>query len=393
MSGSPFTLKENPTNAVMIGSLDSKESKLLFRNHSNATYGSGHILFLRQSTLLAQPFDAKRLELTGDAFPIAEPVQEDEGRILGLFSTSENGVLLYAEGTSGTDRQLIWVDRSGKKVGEVPGADAYGDQQISPDGKRVSFSLQSSGSDIWIYDIARGVKTRLTFASVSAQASQAGIWSPDGRQIAYSCARPGKFDLCLRPSDGSGNEEVFQEGTPTPQYPNDWSPDGKILAYYQSRLGIWEIWMVPLSSVSKSYGFLQSQFSEFGARFSPDGKWVAYASTESGRPEVYVVPFPGPGGKWQVSTGGGAWPRWRRDGKEIFYLSPDNKIMAADVRRSGSSFEVGAVRALFETRPYRGSGAAFDVTADGQRFIVNYTAEQPTAAITLVVNWTAEVKK
>jgi Tol biopolymer transport system component len=151
--------------------------------------------------------------------------------------------------------------------------------------------------------------------------------------------------------------------------------------------------MLPLSGERKPYPFLQSTFNELGARFSPDGKWLAYFSLESGRPEVYVVPFPGPGGKWQVSTGGGTWPRWRRDGKEIFYLSPDNKVMAAEVRASGTSFEIGAAQPLFETRPYRSGGAAFDVSADGQRFIIEYAGEQPTAAITLVVNWDAELKK
>ncbi len=394
LAGSPFTPKESPANAVMIGSLDSKEGKLLFHNHSNAIFASGHILFLRQNTLMAQPFDAKRLELTGDAFPIADPVQEDEGRILGVFSASSNGIVTFAEGTRGLDRQLIWVDRTGKKVGEVPGADAYGDQLISPDGKRVLFSLGSSGSDIWVYDIARGVKTRLTFGSSSSQANQACIWSPDGSRIAYTGVRPGTFfGLFQRPSDGSGNEEVILEGTSAPKYPNDWSPDGKVITYYESHMGVWEIWMIPLTGERKPYPFLKSQFNQLGARFSPDGKWVAYSSVESGRPEVYVVPFPGPGGKWQVSTGGGTWPRWRRDGKEIFYLSPDNKIMAAEVKASGPSFEVSAIRPIFETRPYRAGGAAFDVTPDGQRFIINYLEEQPSAAITLVINWPADLKR
>jgi eukaryotic-like serine/threonine-protein kinase len=393
VAGSSFTQKESPSNSILVGSLDSKESKLLFHTHANAIYASGHILFLRLNTLMAQPFDAKRLELTGEAFPIADPVQEDEGRIHGVFSASENGVLTYVDGTSHADRQLIWIDRSGKKLGELPGADTYADTQISPDGKRLTFTLESSGFDIWVYDIARGVKTRLTFGSSSSQANQAAVWSRDGRQIAYSCVRPGKFGLCLRPSDGSGNEEFIHPGNEQPRYPNDWSPDGKVLAYYESRLGVLEIWMLTLSGERKPYPFLQSTFNELGARFSPDGKWLAYFSLESGRPEVYVVPFPGPGGKWQVSTGGGTWPRWRRDGKEIFYLSPDNKVMAAEVRASGTSFEIGAAQPLFETRPYRSGGAAFDVSADGQRFIIEYAGEQPTAAITLVVNWDAELKK
>ncbi len=393
VAGSAFTPKESPTNSILVGSLDSKESKLLLHTHANAIYASGHLIFLRLNTLMAQPFDAKRLEVTGEAFPIADPVQEDEGRFHGVFSASENGVLTYVEGASGLGRQLVWVDRSGKKLGEVPGPDAYDDPQISPDGKRLSFTLGSSGYDIWVDDIARGVKTRLTFGSSSSQANQAGVWSPDGRQIAYSCMQPAKFGLCLRPSDGSGNEDVIRPGNEQPRYPTDWSPDGKVLAYYELRVGVSEIWMMPLSGERKPYPFLQSQFGQFNASFSPDAKWVAYASVESGRAEIFVVPFPGPGGKWQVSTGGGNWPHWRRDGKEIFYLSPENKVMAAEVKPSGSSFEIGAVRALFETRPYRSGGAAFDVTGDGQRFIINYSGEQPTAAITLVVNWTADVKK
>jgi eukaryotic-like serine/threonine-protein kinase len=393
VAGSSFTPMGSPTNSILVGSLDSKESKFLFHTHANAIFASGHILFLRQNTLMAQPFDAKRLELTGDAFPVADPVQEDTGRIRGAFSGSENGVLTYVEGASSPERQLIWVDRSGKKLGEVPGPDAYSDAQISPDGKRLTFTLASSGNDIWVYDITRGVKTRLTFGSASSQGNSAGVWSPDGRRIAYSCARAAKFGLCLRPSDGSGKEDVLYPGTEQPRYPNDWSPDGKVLAYYEVRVGVWEIWMMPLSGERKAFPFLQSQFNQFGARFSPDGKWLAYSSVESDRPEVYVVPFPGPGGKWQVSTGSGTWPRWRRDGKEIFYLSTGNKVMSAEVKANGSSFEIGAVRALFETRPYRSGGSAFDVTADGQRFIIEYAGEQPTAAITLVVNWTADLKK
>jgi len=206
VAGSAFTPKESPTNSVLVGSLDSKESKLLFHTHANAIYASGHILFLRQNTLMAQPFDAKRQELTGEAFPLADPVQEDEVRFLGIFSASENGVFTYVDGANRADRQLIWVDRSGKRLGELPGADAYANAQISPDGKRLMFTLEDPGRDIWVYDVARGVKTRLTFGS---SFNSMGLWSPDGRQIAYACVRPGKYGICLRPSDGSSNEEVI----------------------------------------------------------------------------------------------------------------------------------------------------------------------------------------
>jgi eukaryotic-like serine/threonine-protein kinase len=394
VAGTPFAPKGNPTNAILAGLLDSKESKLLFYTHGNAIYAAGHILFLRQNTLMAQPFDPKRLELTGDAFPIADPVQEDESTLRSIFSASQDGLLAYLEGASGGDRKLIWVDRSGKKLGEIPEADAYVSPRISPDGKRITFTLTSFGYDVWSYDMARGVKTRLTFGSASAQANQNAVWSPDGRRIAYTSIREGKFGLYLKPSDGSGSEEVLLEGIPQSRYLSDWSPDGKVLAYQGSHQGTLSSWMLPLSGERKPYPFLPSQFTQIQASFSPDGKWVAYCSNESGELKVYVVPFPGPGGKWQVSPGGGCAPRWRRDGKEIFYLSPDNKLMAAEVKANESSFEIGAVQPLFETRPYRTViNGSFDVSADGQRFVIAYEAGQPTAAITLVVNWTADLKK
>ena len=393
LSGTGSSPKDSPTNALLVGSLDSQESKLLFRTHANAVYVAGHILFLRQNTLMAQPFDAKRLELAGEAFPIAEHVEEDDGRIFGVFSASENGVLTYADATSGTNRQLAWFDRSGKPIGVVPGMDLYADPEISPDGKRLSFRLEPPGDDIWIYDIARGIKTRLTFGAAVAQPSYAGVWSPDGQRIAYATFRNGKLSLYQRPSDGSGSEELLVEGTSRVVYPSSWSPDGKFLAYYEPLQVVNTISMVPMSGERKPTTFLQSQFIQLAPRFSPDGKWIAYCSGESGRTEVDVVAFPVPGRKWQVSTEGGCSARWRRDGREIFYLAPDSKIMAVEVRTSGPNFEIGAVRPLFQTKPYRGGEMVFDVTADGQRFIVNYSEEQPSVAITLVVNWTEELKK
>jgi eukaryotic-like serine/threonine-protein kinase len=378
----------------MVGSLDSKESKLLLHAHASAIYASGLILFLRQNTLMAQPFDTKRLELTDDAFPIGDPVLEEGTNLKGLFSASENGNLAYLDGSTGASRQLIWLDRSGKKVGEMPGADPYNFPSISPDGKRIAYVLESSGWDVWSYDIARAVKTRLTFGSASAQANLSEVWSPDGRWIAYTCNRFGKFGLCRKPSDGSGTEEILLEGQDQLKYLSDWSPDGKFLTYREPQQGsTWAVWMLPVSGERKPYPFLQSQFIQMNARFSPDSRWVAYCSNESGDFKVYVVPFPGPGGKWQVSAGSGCNPRWRRDGKELFYLSFDNKVMAADVRASGSSFEVGALHTLFEARPLSGTLGNFDAAADGQWFVFVNELGQPTAAITLVVNWTADLKK
>jgi Tol biopolymer transport system component/predicted Ser/Thr protein kinase len=392
LAGLPYSIRENPTTAIRVGSLDSTPSKLLVPTHASAIYASGHILFLRQNTLMAQPFDTKKLELTGDAIPVEDPVMEDTSIVKGVFSASENGRLTYVRSASTGSRQLNWVDRSGRKIGQVPGADAYAGPQISPDGKTIVYTLISPGYDIWSYDVARKVKTRLTFGSASTPANAWAVWAPDGRWIAYTCVRNGKYGLCRKLSDGSGTDEVLLEGTELPRWPGDWSPDGKSLIYSELRQGTTALSWLPLSGERKPYPFRQSNFNEGYPQFSPNGKWVAYCSDESGEDKIYVVPFPGPGGKWQVSPGGGCRPRWRRDGKELFYLSSDNKVMAAEVKAGGFNFEAGTVHALFEAR-FPSTTERYDVTADGQRFIVVEEAVQPGTTITLVVNWTAELKK
>jgi len=384
---------EKTSNTILVGSLDSKQSKPLMHTHANGLYASGHLLFLRDNTLMAQAFDLNRLELTGEMFPVADPVEEEEITSHGITSVSQNGMLAYHEGTGTANRELIWVDRAGKRVGEVPGADAYANPRISPDGKRVLYSLLSPSFDIWSYDIARGLKTRLTFGSGNAQGNLYAIWSPDGQRIAYTSVRGGKFGIYQKPADGSGNEQVLLEGVESTQYTNDWSQDGKFLAFHHTLEGTVAISVLPLSGPRKPNLFLHSQSAMFRAAFSPDGKWLAYCSNESGNLKVYVVPFPGSGGKWEVSLGGGDYPRWRRDGKELFYLSLDNKIMAVEVKANGSSFAIGAVRPLFETRANRSIVGAYDVSADGQRFLIAYEPGQPNAAITLVENWDAELKK
>src|SRR5262249_23915097 len=275
-------------------------------------------------------------------------------------------------------------DRSGRQVGGVPGADAYASPRISLDGKRLVFNLDATGNDIWTYDLARGVKTPLTFGR-SEQGNIFPVWAPDGRRIAYSSDREGKQTLYVRASDGSSGEEILIKGGNQYKFPTDWSPDGKTLAYQEGALGGWEVWMLPLEGERKPYPFLQTEFSARAAAFSPDGRWLAYCSNESGGYQVYVVPFPGPGGRWQVSPAGGISPRWRRDGKELFYLTPENKLMAAEIKAYTSSIEVGAIHPLFDLRGY-GAFARYDVSGDGQRFIVPYEAGQPTTAITLVVH-------
>jgi eukaryotic-like serine/threonine-protein kinase len=393
LAGTPYGLKENATNSIVVGSLDSNEGKFVMHTHAGAMYASGHILFLRQNTLMAQPFDARSLELTGEAFPVADPVREEETTIRSYFSVSRSGLLAYLEGSGEAERELVWLDRSGKRIGVVPGQDSYLTPRISPDGKKVAYTTGGHGFDIWSYDLARGLKTPLTFGSGSGQSNLFPVWSPDGQHIAYTSVRGGKFGLYQKAADGSGSEDVLLEGTEYVRYLNDWSPDGKFLAYQDNYNGVSSIFVLPLSGERSPHPFLQTQFTMVRSSFSPDGKWLAYCSNESGDLKIYVVPFPGSGGKWQISSGGGDFPRWRHDGKELFYLSLDNKMMAAEVKASGSSFASGGARQLFETRAYRSQVGAFDVSADGQRFILAYEPGQPNEAITIVENWDAELKK
>jgi len=400
LAGSTFTPREAASNSILMGSLDSKETKLLFHTHYQAAYASGHLLFLLQSSLMAQPFDEKRFELTGEAVPIAEQVREDASIAHAWFSPSTNGLLLYAEGAA-KNRQLVWFERNGTQTAAVPGEDAYSGVSLSPHGKKLAYYLDGTGFDVWSLDIASGVKTPLTFGASSGQGNLYPVWSPDEKHIAYASFRNGKYGLYQKSADGSGSESVLLEGTDHFRIPTSWSPDGKLLLYHEGVSGGtyangvpggWSIWILPIFGDRKTYPFIQSTFSAREASFSPDGKWVAYCSNESGEYRVYVVPFPGPGGKWQVSLGDGRGPLWRRDGKEIFYLSADNKLMVVKVETSGGSFAAGEARALFDSHSY-GVFGRYDVSADGQRFVVAYDGSQSSNTLTSVVNWPAELKK
>lgn len=346
---------------------------------------------------MAQPFDAPRLALTGDAFPIAEQIQiqPEDPPPLGVFSASGTGVLAYQTGSAAGDSRLLWFDRSGRQIGALGDRAGYDSVALSPDGTRAAVSLldPSSGTyDVWLYDVARGVRTRFTFDPGNEMMP---IWSPDGGRIVFNSTRKGRRDLYQKASSGAGPEEVLLEGG-FDKYAYSWPPDGRYLLYNSTvehpRTGV-DIWVLPSFGDRKPFPFLQTPFNEGLAQFSPDGPWIAYQSTESGRSEVYVAPFPGSGGKWQISPAGGSWARWRRDGREIFYLAPDNKLMAAAVNGRGAGFEVGAVQPLFETRP-KIARLGYDVSADGQRFLVNTLVEEATSApITVVVNWSAGLKK
>ncbi len=388
--GAPGTTSEE--NAVMAGSLEGTPPKLLLRAQSNAVYASGSLLFLRENTLMAQPFDPDRLQLSGEAVPIAEHVQSDPGASRGVFSASENGVLAYQVGAAPMGSQLLWFDRSGKQTAALGDQAVYVDLKVSPDRQKVAVGVvdpRFGPPDIWVYD-ARGVRSRFTFHSAPERYP---IWSPDSTRVAFGSSRKGRFDLYVKSYSGSGNEEALLE-TEHDKFPTSWSADGRYILYDDlDSKNRSDLWALPLFGDRKPLALLQTQFSESSAAFSPDGRWIAYVSDESGRREVYVTPFPNPSRKWQVSTGGGNLPRWTRNGSEIVYLGPGDRLMVAEVSARGDTFQVGKTQVLFGITVSR-LGYIFDVTRDGQRFLVNNIAEaQDSAPLTLVVNWPAALPK
>jgi eukaryotic-like serine/threonine-protein kinase len=382
---------------IRIGSLDSLDSKVLLEANSNAVYAAGRLLYLQAPNLMAQPFDPKRLATTGDAVPIAGKVGRiyTTGGSVGIFSVSDNGLLAYVTGDVGA-LGLTWFDRSGKRLSDVGEAGLLSGVNLSPDGKRATTAIRSP-PDIWIYDLSGRLPARFTLDP--AQEREA-VWSPDGRTIVFDSNRNGHYDLYRKNADGTGSEECIYSDSLS-KTPTSWSR-GNILLYNANNLKTGTaIWALPMTlenqgRAPKPYPWLQTQFSAQNAQFSPDGKWVAYQSIESGRFEIYVAPFQGPGGKLPVSRAGGVQPRWRKDGKEIFYLSLDYRLIAAAVKSNGSTMEIGETRSLFGF-PSTGVGVSYDVSDDGKRFLAvvlpEGTGNNANEAINVVQNWPLGLKK
>ncbi len=389
LAGSHTVGTESELHAIYLGSLDGMLPKLLVNARSKPLYAAGHLLFVRQSTLMAQPFDAKSGKLTGDAFPIVGNVQEDPGFFTAVFSVSNNGVLVYEEAGAGAGQyQLTWYNRAGKPAGTAGPKGNLWYPRISHDGRRASFTIGDPG-DIWIEDLSRNVPTRWTFDPAD---DNSAVWSPDDSHLIFMSLRTGAGDVYRKLSSGTGSDELLFTSNVL-KSPMDVSPDGRSVLLQMLNLKTkWDLEILSLPE-RKITPFLQSDFDEVLGSFSPDGRWIAYACNESGKFEVYVQPFPGPGGKWQVSTSGGTAPVWRRDGKELFYLSLDHKLMAMAVKL-GSTFESETPAALFDARIRNDPDRHYDVSADGQRFLLDTPLGEETAPpITLVQNWTALLRQ
>jgi eukaryotic-like serine/threonine-protein kinase len=363
------------------------------------------LIFLRESTLMAQALDLSRLELRGEAVPVAEKTQifkESVSDVTGAFTVSETGVLAYQTGERMVRSELVWFDRAGKQIAVLGDRADYADVSLSPDNARAAVSLldpERGTRDVWLYDVARGLRQRFTFDPGDEFGP---VWSPDGDLLVFSARRKASIDLYQKASSGAGSENVLLEAG-LGKFQASWSPDGRYLLYVAGGAAIQrsDLWVLPLFGERKPFPFLETAYAETQGQFSPDGRWIAYAAGEFGRLEVYVLPFRGPDGARpngkRVSTAGGGWPRWRRDGREIVYLAPDNTLVSATVNGQAAEFEVVTERPLFRVRPrpfVRQDAYAYDVSSDGKRFLVNTLVEDaPSAPITLVVNWTTGLKK
>ena len=380
-------------NWITVGSLDSAERHRVVSASSNAVYADpGYLLYLRDNVLVAQRFDPATFVLDGEPRTISDEVQYSQLIDHALFDAVGTKILAVQTGKGVAKSQLTWFERNGRTASTLGTPDAIANPNLSPDGRRVVFDqIDRDGRNIniWTQELTSGVPARFTFSS---SADQCPIWSPDGSLITFGSNRSFHFTLYRKSSDGSGTEaQLIDLGTPQ-QAPWDWSRDGKYLLVMENA----ELWYLS-SSDWQAKPFLQGRGTIRNAQFSPDGKWVAYASNETGTSEVYVSAFANPLSKRQISRGGGQEPRWRRDGKELFYLSADAKLMAVPVR-IGGTIEAGPAEVLFQTHARQHIGVmdafSYDVTRDGQKFLINVKVEEPSPApLSIVLNWTSEIEK
>jgi serine/threonine protein kinase len=367
-------------------SVDSGEVKLVLRSSRRAIFSEpGYLLFFGGANLLGQRFDTQRLEAVGEPFVVAEHVQQDD-RYGGAFSVSATGRLLYSAGPS-EGVSLTWFSSGGESV-ETVGEANFNVARLSPDNQKVATSLvdeETGTSQLWIYDIARGTRSRFAFGPANRDDP---VWSPDGKAVAFDSAGKDSFGLYLKRADSSQPEELLWQGD-TLGFPTSWSPDAKYLAYDKLEKGQnqYDIWMLPMVGEHKPFAYLNSSTSEHFGEFAPDGKWVAYASNATGREEVYVATFPDSHARFQISSAGGSNPKWRHDGRELYYVDADRNIVAVPVSLVGDTAEVGKPRVLFRVTGLS-PGYALNVSTDGQRFLLPHYSGLRTSDMTLVTNWT-----
>jgi len=383
---------KDSANAIFVGSLDSNEKRFIVEATANAAYAApGYLLFPREKNLLAQRFDLNRFALTGEPMAILTDIQHQPQVRRAVFAVADNGLLAAQTGSGVAPSQPVWFDRKGNEVGVVGKPDVYGNVSLALNGRSVAVDktdMASLNTDVWTYELPHGGAKRVTFDPAF---DVMPIWSPDGSRLVFASNRALNVDLYMKNSDGAQEENAILQDS-LDKAPNDWSRDGKYIIYTRGA----DLWTGTVPEL-KSSQLLKAPSVIRNGQFSPDGKWVAYASNETGKWEIYVTSFPDARGKWQVSTGGGEQPRWRSDGKELFYLSSDYKMMAAPVTM-GANFDAGVPAALFQATPRQPVSTndqfAYDVSRDGQRFlIITQVKQTETAPMSIILNWTAKLKK
>ena len=379
---------------VFVASLDKGEPKRILDFASNTFYASGHLLFLRDGTLMAQRFDPESAALSGTAVPLAEGLQMNPNTGSAAFSASANGVLVYQTGVS-AGTQLMWFDRSGRPLARVGEQRGYRDVQLSPDGRRASVTIigpRSPIGDVWLLDLERNQRQRFTFD----ESTDAAVWAPDGRSLVFRrSGRDATRSISRMAATGSGTEERLVTAD-VDMIPLGFSPDGTSVLYrLAGGAATGPLFVVPLTGERKPRSLLDGDRAVSAAAISPDGKWLAYASGWSGRRDVYVTSFPDGVGKWQISSDGGENPVWRGDGKELFFFASD-RLLAVDVNPSTDRFDAGPERMLFAVHvpsATLGTRSTYAATRDGQKFLVNtWDAGSVVDPMTLVVNWPATIK-
>jgi Tol biopolymer transport system component len=411
------TLGGSDTQGVYLASLDGGEPiRVLATETPGVFVPPDRLLLVRGDALMAARFDAAQGAVAGELMPLAQPVGRDE-RLASAFSVSP-GTLAYRATAGGQRRQLIWMDRTGKIVGSIGSPDSNNPAALAldPAGQRIAVYYPVLGNlDVWLVDASRGIPARFTF---DPAADGMPLWSPDGRRVMFWSNRSGPFSLYEKSASGAGDEQLLAADVGAPL---SWSPDGRFVLYQRAdpKTGT-DLWVLPLTGERKPPSFgpsltapnsgeprrslgvggpvavVQTAMDQPGGEFSPDGRWLAYESNESGRLEVYVQPFPDAGGKWQASIAGGTQPRWRHDGKELYYVAPDARLMAVPMAVSpdGKTLDLGVPAPLFRTRLASGTGVIpgrpeYAVAPDG-RFLMNTVVEDTAPSpITIVLNWEA----
>jgi Tol biopolymer transport system component len=381
---------------IRVASLDGSVEVPLLQAESSAIYSDGHVFFARlpEGTLMAQPVDLATMKLTREAFPVAEHMSFEGSRYASM-TAAKSGVLAYGEGSAASTTRMTWFDRSGKTLGTVGTQAQIVNAMLSPDEKRIA-AVQPTGTppnrDVWLFDVERGSQSRFTFDPGD---DVSPIWSPDGGTIAFQATRGDHLSLMRKPVTGDGKEEELLTSS-TLLTPTDWSPDGRFIAYIAGGQtgGSADVMVLPLTGDRKPIPIAATAAGELSPSFSPDGHWVAYQSNEGGEPQVYVQPFPPTGRRFQVSTGGGEEPRWRRDGHELYFMVGQSTLMAAPIK-TAPDFEVGTPQPLFPvTFGNFNGGPEYSATRDGSRFLVNVIdVRNSSAPVNVILNWLSTVQR